>query len=84
MEEIYRLLNTFLEKTEYIAGDNLTIADFSIIASVSCGELMVPVDQAKFPKLVEWENKLKKLPCYSAGVPGLKKWETWFLSLIKK
>ena len=33
--EIMTILNGFLEKSKFIAGDHLTIADFSIVANVS-------------------------------------------------
>lgn len=84
VEEIYSLLNTFLEKTKFIAGDSVTVADFSVISTVSVGELLVPVDEARFPKLAEWEKKIKELPCYSVSVPGLKKVEAYLSTLLKK
>lgn len=79
IEELYALLNTFLEKTKFIAGDTLTIADFCIITTVSSGELFVPIDEAKFPKLVDWAKRIKELPCYAAGLPGLKKFQDMVL-----
>jgi glutathione S-transferase len=39
MEESYEWLNKFLENQKFVAGDNLTIADLSIIASVSTAEV---------------------------------------------
>lgn len=33
--EAFGWLNQFLEKSKYVAGDNVTIADLSIIATVS-------------------------------------------------
>lgn len=42
MEESYELLNKFLEDQDFVAGDNLTIADLSIISSVSTAEVTVP------------------------------------------
>lgn len=75
MEEIYGILNTFLEKTKFIAGDDLTVADFSIIATISGIEFMIPIAKDKFPKLVDWTKRIKELPCYSPSLPGLKKFE---------
>lgn len=83
MVEIYSFLNTLLEKTEYIAGDSLTIADFSVIASISSSEILVPIDEAKLPKLANWSKKMKELPCYASSVPGLKELEEMLLSKLK-
>lgn len=33
--EVFKTLDEFLQQSEYFAGENLTIADFSIVASVS-------------------------------------------------
>jgi len=41
MEESYEFLNKFLENQDFVAGDNLTIADLAIIASVSTAEVTV-------------------------------------------
>ncbi|KAK4877116.1 hypothetical protein RN001_009622 [Aquatica leii] len=60
----YDFLETFLEGHEYIAGDSLTIADMSIIASLSGIVHFVPVAQNKHPKLSKWMNKMQQLPYY--------------------
>jgi glutathione S-transferase len=39
IEESYEWLNKFLENQKFVAGANLTIADLSIIASVSTAEV---------------------------------------------
>lgn len=83
-EEFYSLLNTFLERTKFIAGDSLTIADFSVISTVSGAEVVVPVDEVKFPKLVQWEKKMKELPCYAVSKPGIKMLEEILLPKLKK
>jgi glutathione S-transferase len=41
MEESYEFLNKFLENQDFVAGDNLTIADLSIIACVSTAKVTV-------------------------------------------
>lgn len=35
LERAFETLNNFLQDNEYVAGNDLTIADFSIITSVS-------------------------------------------------
>jgi len=41
VEESYEFLNKFLENQDFVAGDNLTLADLAIIASVSTAEVTV-------------------------------------------
>lgn len=84
MEEIYSLLNTFLEKTKFIATDNVTVADLSIIAMISSSELLIPISEDKFPKLADWVKRVKELPYYTANLSGLKKFEAMMLSKLNK
>jgi len=42
LEEALGFLNTFLEGSKYAAGDNITIADHSLLASVSTIEVSSP------------------------------------------
>jgi glutathione S-transferase len=41
IEESYEFLNKFLENQDFVAGDNLTIADLAIISTVSTAEVTV-------------------------------------------
>lgn len=72
--EVYGFLEKFLANGPYMVGNSLTVADFSILSSLSSVNLIVPVDAAKFPKLAEWLGRMEKLPFYSkANGIGLKK-----------
>lgn len=52
----------------------MTIADISIVATLSTLNLVQPVDDAKFPLLLKWFDKMKKYPFYAAAnIAGLKK-----------
>ncbi|XP_016984947.1 glutathione S-transferase 1 [Drosophila rhopaloa] len=62
--EIYDFLETFLAGNDYIAGSQLTIADFSIISTVTSLQAFVEVDAAKYPKVTAWIERLKQLPYY--------------------
>ncbi|XP_055947246.1 glutathione S-transferase 1-like isoform X2 [Argiope bruennichi] len=58
------LLEGFLTKTAYVAGDNITLADFSIIASLSFAEA-ADYSYADYPKITAWMEKLKsEIPSY--------------------
>lgn len=62
----YTLLETFLTKSTYMAGENLTIADFSIVSTVSLlSATFVAIDSNKWPKLAEWLKRLEALPYYA-------------------
>lgn len=39
VEKAFEILNVFLENNDYVAGEDLTIADFSILVSVSMAEV---------------------------------------------
>lgn len=57
-------LEMFLTDAMYVAGNELTVADFSIITSVSTMLKSDIVDFAKYPKIREWVDRIAKLPYY--------------------
>jgi len=59
LDENLGFLNTFLEKTKYVAGDNLTIADLAIVASLSKVEACNH-DLKKFSNVANYLAKCKK------------------------
>ncbi|XP_037949861.1 glutathione S-transferase 1-like [Teleopsis dalmanni] len=65
--ECYNLTETFLENRQYIAGDSLTIADFGCLATVSSLNGIIELDKEKYPKTLEWIERLSKLPYYEEG-----------------
>lgn len=54
----------FLNGKNYITGDTLTIADLSLLASLSFAEAC-DYDFSKFTNITRWVQELKKLPYYS-------------------
>lgn len=69
LADLYKLLEVLLEKSRYFTEDHVTVADFSIITSVAASDLVLPVDVKKFPKLFEWMERMKALPCYQDNLP---------------
>nr|ADR30117.1 glutathione S-transferase delta [Locusta migratoria]AEB91971.1 glutathione S-transferase delta 1 [Locusta migratoria] len=64
LEEAYEFLNKFLEGSDWVAGNSITIADYTIMASVSTAEI-IGFDIKKFPKVAAWFEKAKKeIPSY--------------------
>ncbi|XP_061400690.1 glutathione S-transferase 4-like [Musca vetustissima] len=59
LEEAFEFLNTFLSESKYAAGDNLTLADLALLASVSTFEA-VNVDFSKYEHLMKWYALVKE------------------------
>ncbi|XP_013099190.2 glutathione S-transferase 1 [Stomoxys calcitrans] len=62
--DIYNFLETFLMDTIYMAGNQLTIADFSLISTVTSLVAYKDIDGTKFPKLTSWIKRMESLPYY--------------------
>ncbi|XP_016984873.2 LOW QUALITY PROTEIN: uncharacterized protein LOC108048611 [Drosophila rhopaloa] len=62
--DILDFVETFLKGQDYIAGNQLTIADFSLISSVTSLEAFVPLDPVKYPRISAWIKRLEQLPYY--------------------
>lgn len=85
LEESYEFLNKFLENQDFVAGDNLTIADLAIIASVSTAEIL-GFDLSKYPNVAKWfENSKKIIPDYDElNHSGCLKFKEMYDNLTKK
>ncbi|XP_075146837.1 glutathione S-transferase 1-like [Haematobia irritans] len=62
--DIYAFLETFLKDKTYMAGDQMTIADFSVIATVTSLVAFLQIDGSKYPKLTAWIKRMESLPYY--------------------
>lgn len=71
--EAFEFLNTFLECHSYVAGDHVTIADLSILASVSslyhAGFSLSP-----YKNVAAWYERMKTVPGYEENDEGAKMW----------
>lgn len=71
LESAIELLNTFLEGKTYVAGDRLTIADISLLATVSSFSFS-RFDFTKYPNIVRWlENGKKVTPGWDINEAGI-------------
>jgi len=68
--EVYDFMETFLKDHDYVAGDHLTIADFSLISTISSSVAFVEIDSSKWPKLSTWIKRMEELPYYSENSNG--------------
>lgn len=71
VNEVYAFVEKYLERSAYLAGEHLTLADISVVATVSSLDKLVPVE-AKYERLREWWSTLQEKDWYqAANVPGL-------------
>ncbi|XP_072382585.1 glutathione S-transferase 1-like [Diabrotica undecimpunctata] len=66
--EGYSFLETLLETSKYAAGDNVTIADFSLVTTVASCNVVVPIASNRYPKISEWMTNMEQLPYYKEAV----------------
>jgi len=63
-------LNSWLEGKKYITGDNVTVADHSLVATISTFDAS-GLDLSKHTNVVAWFELCKKLPGYDeVNAPG--------------
>lgn len=65
LEEVYHNLNLFLEKGDFVAGNDLTIADLHTIAVLSTTIPFRDINATKYPNLADWVQRVIKLPYYA-------------------
>jgi glutathione S-transferase len=71
VEEAYGFVEKFLQGQDWIAGDAVTIADFSIVPSITTLDLVVPIDPERFPNVAAWIGRAERLPYYDVNKRGL-------------
>ncbi|XP_054266373.1 glutathione S-transferase 1-1-like [Macrosteles quadrilineatus] len=71
LDEAFSFLDQFLEKTRWVAGDDITIADIAIAVTVSTAEV-VGYEVSKYPNVAAWLAKSKTtLPGYEVNQQGV-------------
>ncbi|XP_055543886.1 glutathione S-transferase E14-like [Wyeomyia smithii] len=76
-------IELYLSKTKFIACDELTVADFSIVSTLSTLESVCPIERSRWPKVKAWYDDLQKLPYYrKANQVGLDKLRTKLRSIL--
>ncbi|XP_069700047.1 glutathione S-transferase D5-like [Periplaneta americana] len=63
LQEAYQVLDKYLDGQNWAAGDNLTIADMSLISSVTAMQAF-DFDVSKYPNVIKWCENMKKLAGY--------------------
>ncbi|XP_065205036.1 uncharacterized protein LOC135834955 [Planococcus citri] len=68
-EEGYDFLEKFLVENQYVAGNEITIADFSILTTLSNSSVYVPVNSKKYPLITDYLRRCEAI------IPGFKQLE---------
>lgn len=65
----------FLENNLYLCGDEMSVADLCCIATVSSLTEIATIDDEKYPKFLEWIDRMSQLPYYeeknAVGASGI-------------
>lgn len=84
LQEAFSFLDGFLENNDYVAGEKLTLADVSIVTTVSVAEAC-NFDITKYPNVVVWYDKIKLIPGYAeTDGKGAAMFHDYYLSVVTK
>ena len=64
---LYEVLNTQLGKTEYVSGDDYSIADIAIYPWIAAYQFM-ELSLTKYPQLERWYETVKQRPAVDRGM----------------
>lgn len=70
IQKCWITMERFLETGNYVCGNELTIADFCCIATISSIDKIAVIDAEKFPKLFAWTKRMEALPFYNTENAG--------------
>lgn len=86
IEEAIGFLNTFLDGHKYAAGEEITIADFALVATVSTivdGGLNLSLE--KYPNVQRWYEDCKEnVPHYKDSIADLEKYKGLVAEFLNK
>lgn len=64
IQTAWDILERFLEKTPYVCGNEMTIADLCIVATAASITDIIPLDPEKHSNIIKWMDRMSKLPNY--------------------
>ncbi|XP_064543398.1 glutathione S-transferase E14 isoform X2 [Drosophila montana] len=71
--EAYDIMEQYLDGQTHMAGDQLTLADISIVSTLSTVHLMFPLAAARWPQLQRWFAAMQQLDAYEVNRLGVEK-----------
>lgn len=60
------IVEAFLENGQFVCGNEMTLADFCFVATLSSVDRTIGIDEHKYPKLISWMRKMSQLPYYNS------------------
>ncbi|KAF5270027.1 hypothetical protein FQR65_LT05826 [Abscondita terminalis] len=80
--KVYDILEKYLEKTEWLAGDYTTLADISCSMTIKSMNLAIPFDIEKHKKLTTWLEKVNTLSYLSVDEPYFREFKQIYESVL--
>lgn len=85
IQECWNLMEVFLANGNYVCGNEITIADYCCIATISSIDKIAVVDPEKFPNLFAWIKRMEAIPFYgSENAKGAVAFQKSLLSTVAK
>ncbi|CAG9857918.1 unnamed protein product [Phyllotreta striolata] len=84
LEKGYKYLDELLALSKFVAGDEMTIADFSIWTTLYNSQIWIPLDAGKYPNLGRWCAILNKLPYKNLNMEGSEEFMSFMKDFLKK
>ncbi|XP_060520264.1 glutathione S-transferase 1-like [Cylas formicarius] len=81
LKDAFAILDKLLQGKDYIAGGSLSIADFSILSSVTAWETFVPTKD--FPNIVKYVQRMQKLPFSKVNLKGVEELKSLLSGKLK-
>lgn len=71
----YDVLETFLATDPFLVGESLTIADICASITVPFLDVFAPIQAAKYPKILDWMERVKNITPFFEEINGKCTWE---------
>jgi glutathione S-transferase len=72
---VYSFLEAFFDGKQYMTGDSVTIADYSLFANITTSNTLVAIDAQKYPRLTKWLKTIESRPEAEVNKMGLTRFE---------
>lgn len=66
----YGTIESLLEGNVYLAGNTLTLPDFSLWTSMESLAKVIPIDEEKYPNFTRWLKKMREHPSHEMNQKG--------------
>lgn len=84
IKDSLKFLDGFLEGQEWSCGDNMTIADIALVATISTFDVSAEMDLSGYPNIIRWYEKCKKsIPGYDANQEGAEDYRKFYAKVKK-